>query len=102
MTSTREVAYDIVQRWKQDIGQVVKYDRMIADIDAALAQREAAVRAEERERAAEVAQCAQAVLTALNVGGVQSESLLHLKLREVMIAYRTAIRHDPAAEGEGR
>lgn len=33
---------------------------------------------------------AQATLTALNVGDVHSGSLLHLKLREVMIAYREA------------
>ena len=36
----------------------------------------------------EVIDWAQAVLTALNVGDVMSGSLLHLKLREVMIAYR--------------
>ena len=44
----------------------------------------------ERNEAKEVARCAQAVLTALNVGDVQSESPLHKKLREVMIAYRAA------------
>lgn len=38
----------------------------------------------------EVIGWAQAVLTALNVGAVQSGSKLHLKLREVMIAYRAA------------
>lgn len=32
---------------------------------------------------------AQATLTALNVGDVVKESPLHLKLREVMIAYRS-------------
>lgn len=37
---------------------------------------------------AEITQTAQGVLTALNVGDVQSGSLLHLKLREVMVAYR--------------
>jgi len=37
---------------------------------------------------AEVAGWAQAVLTALNVGDVKSGSPIHLKLREVMIAYR--------------
>lgn len=31
---------------------------------------------------------AQATLTALNVGDVRSGSPLHLKLREIMIAYR--------------
>jgi len=36
----------------------------------------------------EVVQIAQAILTALNVGDVQKDSKLHLKLREVMIAYR--------------
>ncbi len=34
---------------------------------------------------------AQATLTALNVGDVKSGSPLHLKLREVMIAYRAAL-----------
>lgn len=38
----------------------------------------------------EVLSCAQGVLTGLNVGDVQSGSPLHLKLREVMIAYRAA------------
>ena len=33
---------------------------------------------------------AQAVLTAMNVGNVERESALHLKLREVMIAYRAS------------
>jgi len=37
---------------------------------------------------AEVVSCAQAVLTALNVGDVEKDSPLHLKLREVMIAHR--------------
>lgn len=36
----------------------------------------------------EVIRWTQAVLTALNAGDVQKESLLHKKLREVMIAYR--------------
>lgn len=39
----------------------------------------------------EVVAWAQAVLTALNVGNVESGSHLHLKLREVMIAYRASI-----------
>lgn len=38
-----------------------------------------------------VAQWAQATLTALNGGDVQRESLLHQKLREVMIQYRAAL-----------
>ena len=38
--------------------------------------------------AKEVTQCAQAVLTGLNVGHLHSESLMHKKLREVMIEYR--------------
>lgn len=38
----------------------------------------------------EVLSWAQALLTALNVGDVQSGSLIHLKLREVMIAYRNS------------
>ncbi len=37
---------------------------------------------------AEVVMWAQAVLTALNVGDVQGDSKLHLKLREVMVAFR--------------
>lgn len=37
----------------------------------------------------DVASWAQAMLTALNVGDVKSESPLHLKLREVMINYRS-------------
>ena len=56
MSSTREVAYDIVVRWKQDIGKTVKYEQMIADIDEALRQREQEVRTEERERCAKIAQ----------------------------------------------
>jgi len=43
---------------------------------------------------------AQATLTALNVGDVKSESLLHLKLREVLIAYRDAAdTAKPSPEG---
>ena len=41
-----------------------------------------------RDAAREVARWAQAVLTGLNVGDIRSGSPLHLKLREVMIAYR--------------
>lgn len=47
----------------------------------------------ERERAVAVTHWAQAVLTALNVGDVCKESPLHLKLREVMIAYREGVPH---------
>lgn len=47
----------------------------------------------------EVMHWAQAVLTALNVGDVQKDSGLHLKLREVMIAYREAIAADDKARG---
>jgi len=43
---------------------------------------------EQVERLKLVATTAQGVLTALNVGNVESESLLHKKLREVMIEYR--------------
>jgi hypothetical protein len=39
-------------------------------------------------RLEEIAHWAQATLTALNVGNVESESRLHKKLREVLIAYR--------------
>lgn len=47
---------------------------------------------------AEVVAWAQAVLTALNVGDVKSDSKLHLKLREVMIAYRASITEQPNNE----
>lgn len=53
------------------------------------------------EAISEVAQCAQAVLTALNVGDIQSGSPLHLKLREVMIAYRERAARAPLAAVEG-
>ena len=43
---------------------------------------------EELESKDAVVSCAQAVLTALNVGDLASGSLLHLHLRKVMIAYR--------------
>jgi hypothetical protein len=46
----------------------------------------------------EVMHWAQATLTALNVGDVASGSPLHLKLREVMIAFREKTR---PAEGGG-
>jgi hypothetical protein len=39
---------------------------------------------------AQVVVWAQCVLTALNVGDIKSGSPLHLKLREVMIAYRAS------------
>jgi hypothetical protein len=41
--------------------------------------------------AGDVLKWAQAMLTALNVGDVASGSQLHLKLREVMIAYRKGL-----------
>ncbi len=44
-----------------------------------------------RDDAREVVKWASGILTALNVGNIQSGSLLHLKLREVMIAYRGEI-----------
>lgn len=49
----------------------------------------------------EVMHWAQATLTALNVGDVKSGSPLHLKLREVMIAYRAATQtpNDQALRG---
>ncbi len=47
---------------------------------------------------AEVVSWAQCVLTALNVGDVKSGSPLHLKLREVMIAYRASKPEPPNAE----
>lgn len=55
----------------------------------AQARRILALEAEVR-RLQEVAGWAQATLTALNVGDVAAGSPLHLKLREVMIAYREA------------
>jgi hypothetical protein len=42
----------------------------------------------ELETALEVVHWAQAVLTALNAGDIKTGSLIHLKLRDVMIAYR--------------
>lgn len=48
----------------------------------------------------EVMHWAQAVLTALNVGDIKSGSPLHLKLREVMIAYRAATEESPNDGGE--
>jgi hypothetical protein len=56
----------------------------------------------DRTKAAEqeVIRWAQAVLTAWNVGDLQKESLLHKKLREVMIAYRVACpRRENEAQG---
>lgn len=49
-----------------------------------------------------VAQWAQAVLTALNVGDVAKESLLHKKLREVMIASRSNVKDEQRAPKEDR
>ena len=42
----------------------------------------------ELSRLREIMHLTQVTLTALNVGNIQSESLLHNKLRETMIAYR--------------
>jgi hypothetical protein len=53
----------------------------------------------ELERLTEVMHWAQAMLTALNVGDVFSGSGLHLKLREVMIAYREAVAAAEKARG---
>lgn len=52
------------------------------------------------EATAEVVAWAQCVLTALNVGDVKSGSLLHLKLREVMIAYRASTPEQPNEQGQ--
>ena len=38
--SRREIAQQIVARWKADIGKVVKYEHMEADIDKALRDRD--------------------------------------------------------------
>lgn len=46
----------------------------------------------------EVMHWAQAVLTALNVGDIKSGSPLHLKLREVMVTYRTSKEESPNAD----
>jgi len=56
------------------------------------------LRAATSAEAVKVIEWAQAVLTALNVGDVQRESLIHKKLREVMIAYR-AVEPTPTPEG---
>jgi len=55
------------------------------------------VEAAQPETVTEVLHWAQAVLTALNVGDVQKDSKLHLKLREVMIAYRATKETDGKA-----
>lgn len=47
---------------------------------------------EPNESLLEITNCAQAVLTALNVGDVQSGSPLHLRLREVMIEHCDKVR----------
>lgn len=57
--------------------EVARLTQLVSDMDV------------EQQRLREVASWAQAVLTALNVGDVKRESPLHLKLREVMIAFRS-------------
>lgn len=47
----------------------------------------------ERDDLLEIYHTAQGILTALNVGNVQSESLLHKDLRKKLIDYRA--KHDP-------
>lgn len=54
----------------------------------------------ELRAAADVVQTAQGILTALNVGDVHSGSMLHLRLREVMIAYR-AVANTEEGGGDG-
>lgn len=50
---------------------------------------------ERKEKALEeVIGWAQAVLNSLNVGDIKSESLLHKKLREVMIEYRASLEDE--------
>lgn len=64
-------------QFKSEIGMESIYtdvDRLVAMVEAQF----------------EVVGWAQAMLGALNVGDVASGSKLHLKLREVMIAYRAA------------
>lgn len=55
---------------------------------SAISQPAAAYSAKQSEQETELAGWLQAVLTALNVGAIASESPLHKKIREVMIAYR--------------
>ena len=50
-----------------------------------------ASRESECKRLTEVYHWAQALLTALNTGDVQKESLIHKKLRQVLIEYRAAL-----------
>ena len=50
-----------------------------------------AARESECKRLTEVYHWAQALLTALNTGDVQKESLIHKKLRQVLIEYRAAL-----------
>lgn len=57
-------------------------------IDIVLAESMANLLVKHLSAATEVVHWTQAVLTALNVGDVCKESLLHKKLREVMIQYR--------------
>ena len=52
----------------------------------------------ELRAAVEIVQTAQGILTALNIGNVESESPLHLKLREKMIVYRTPRRDRARAD----
>jgi hypothetical protein len=108
----RDLAEDMMAPAIGKVAPMV-WQEMVADIESELSAREqkwrVALGVFEKSNAelsqavslravvADVLQCAQALLTALNVGDVQSNSPLHLKLREVMIAYREAIRK---AEGK--
>lgn len=66
-------------------------DSLLEDFDKSapeIQRRTVAVLTAKTAFAEEVASWAQATLTALNTGDVKSGSLLHIKLREVMIEYR--------------
>jgi len=55
------------------------------------------------DAAQEVVYWAKAVLTALNTGNIEKDSLLHHKLREVVIKHRDAVeRETPNAGAEAR
>jgi hypothetical protein len=70
--STKETAQEIVAQWKRDIGQVVKYSRMEADIDAALTK----AIADERERCGRVV---QQEIDASEGRGLDCEDLVRIK-----------------------
>ena len=74
-------------------------DALKSERDAA--KKQLAVREVERKRLAEVYHWAQALLTALNTGDVQKESLIHKKLRQALIEYRAALSPSAANDLKG-